>query len=333
MTPNAKVRLGVVGVGYLGALHAARYAGMDPVELVGVVDIDRQRAAAVARECDTKPYPSLERLLDQIDAVSIAVPSASHFAIARQCLANRIDVLVEKPMTTSLADADALIALADRNQCILQVGHLERFNPAFLGLQHQIKDPLFIESHRLSLFQGRNTDVSVVLDLMIHDIDIIMNFVDADIQLIHAAGAPVICDQVDIANARLEFASGCVANVTASRVSLKNQRKLRLFQKDAYLSIDFAAREIMMIRQDPTPSQGPIPHMDIQQTSYSEQDALEQELEAFVASVVSRQGPAVTGEDGRRALAVALEISDQISDRYHRHFGQGFGCDLSQADR
>jgi predicted dehydrogenase len=330
MIPNGKVRLGVVGVGYLGALHAAKYAGMNSVDLVGVVDIDRQRAAAVGREYGTTPYPHLESLIDQVDAVSIAVPSVSHFAVARECLANRIDVLVEKPMTTSLSDADELIALADKNQCILQVGHLERFNPAFLGLQHQIKDPLFIESHRLSIFKDRSTDVSVVLDLMIHDLDIITNFVDADIQLIKAAGAPVICDQVDIANARLEFASGCVANVTASRISLKNQRKLRLFQKDAYFSIDFAAREIMMIRQGQTPPKSPIPQMDIQQTSYSEQDALAQELEAFVASVVSRQAPAVTGEDGRRALAVALEISDQISDRYNRHFGPGFGCDLPE---
>jgi predicted dehydrogenase len=332
MIRKGKVRVGVVGVGYLGALHAARYAGMDTVDLMGVVDIDRQRAAEVARECGTRPYPRLDNLIDHVDAVSVVVPTAAHFSIASQCLANRIDVLIEKPMTTSLAHADALIDLAEKNRCILQVGHLERFNPAFLGLQHQIKDPLFIESHRLSIFKDRSTDVSVVLDLMIHDIDIIMNFVDADIQLIHAAGAPVICDQVDIANARLEFASGCVANVTASRISLKNQRKLRLFQKDAYLSIDFAAREIMTIRQGDPASQGAIPRMDIQQISYSEQDALEQELEAFAASVATRQVPAVTGEDGRRALAVALEISNQISDRYDRHFGQASGRDRPDAE-
>ncbi len=163
---------------------------------------------------------------------------------------------------------------------------------------------------------------------MIHDIDIIMNFVDSDIQSIHAAGAPVICDQVDIANVRLEFEGGCVANVTASRISLKNQRKLRLFQKDAYLSIDFAAHEIMVIRQGDTPSQGLIPNMDIQQISYSDTDALEQELTAFIDSSATRSIPVVTGEDGRKALSVALEISDQISDRYNRHFGNGFGCEL-----
>ena len=331
MIRKGNVRVGVIGVGYLGALHAAKYAAMDAVDLVGVVDIDKERAAAVALDCATKAYPLLEDLAGHVDAVSIAVPTAGHFSIARQCLENSIDVLIEKPITASLSHADALISLAAENRRILQVGHLERFNPAFLGLKNQINDPLFIESHRLSIFKDRSTDVSVVLDLMIHDIDIIMNFVDSDIQLIHAAGAPVICDQVDIANARLEFASGCVANVTASRISMKNQRKLRLFQKDAYLSIDFAAHEIMMIRQGDGPSQGPIPNMDIQQISYSETDALEKELDAFVASVASREVPAVTGEDGRKALAVALEISDQVSTRYNRHFGQGFGCDLPES--
>jgi predicted dehydrogenase len=328
MIRKGNVRVGVIGVGYLGALHAAKYAVMDSVDLVGVVDTDQKRAAAVALKCGTKAYPLFEDLLSHVDAVSIAVPTVDHFPIARQCLSHRIDVLIEKPITAVLAHADELIALAAENQCILQVGHLERFNSAFLGLKHQINDPLFIESHRLSIFKDRSTDVSVVLDLMIHDIDIIMNFVAADIQLIHAAGAPVICDQVDIANARLEFSSGCVANITASRISMKNQRKLRLFQKDAYLSIDFAAHEIMMIRQADGPAQGPIPNMDIQQISYSDTDALEQELEAFVASAASREAPAVSGQDGRKALAVALEISEQISARYNRHFGQGFGCDL-----
>ena len=331
MIRNGNVRVGVIGVGYLGALHVAKYARMNSVELIGILDTDQDRAAAVAAECGTKAYSHLEDLIRDVDAVSIAVPTIDHYSIARQCLADHVDVLVEKPITTTLTDADELISLAAANQCILQVGHLERFNPAFLGLKNQINDPLFIESHRLSIFKDRSTDVSVVLDLMIHDIDIIMNFVDSDIQLIHAAGAPVICDQVDIANARLEFAGGCVANVTASRISMKNQRKLRLFQKDAYLSIDFAAHEIMIIRQGDTPSSGPIPNMDIQQISYSEKDALEQELEAFIVSTASRTPPAVTGEDGRKALAVALEISDQISTRYNRHFGEGFGCDLPES--
>ena len=328
MIPKGNVRIGVIGVGYLGALHAAKYARMDHVDLVGVMDIDQARATTTADECGTTAYRNMDDLLAGVDAVSIAVPTVDHYKISKACLNSGIDVLVEKPITVNLDQADELIALAAENKCILQVGHLERFNPAFLGLQDQIDAPLFIESHRLSIFKDRSTDVSVVLDLMIHDIDIIMYFVNSDIDLIHAAGAPVICDQVDIANARLEFNSGCVANVTASRISIKNQRKLRLFQKDAYLSIDFAEHEIMMIRQGQGPSQGPIPNMDIQQISYSDTDALERELEAFVAAVATREEPSVTGADGRKALSVALEISDQISARYNRHFGDGFGCDL-----
>ena len=321
MIAKGNVRVGVIGVGYLGALHAAKYAGMAHVDLVGVMDIDQSRAAAVADRCGSTAYHKVADLLSVVDAVSIAVPTIDHHTIAKQCLRRRLDVLIEKPITATLAQADELISMASSNECILQVGHLERFNPAFLGLQDQIKAPLFIESHRLSIFKDRSTDVSVVLDLMIHDIDIIMYFVKSDLDLIHAAGAPVICDQIDIANARLEFTSGCVANVTASRISMKNQRKLRLFQKDAYLSIDFADHEIMVIRQGEGPSNGPIPNMDIQQISYSDTDALELELKAFVGSVSSRANPMVSGEDGRKALAVALEITDQISARYDRHFG------------
>ena len=328
MIRNRNVRVGVIGVGYLGALHAAKYAKMDRVDLVGVVDEDQQRAAAVAAACSTKFFDGIDALLTAVDAVSIAVPTVHHYPIARKCLRRGIDVLVEKPMTVSLDQADELIALASKNRCILQVGHLERFNPAFSGLQDQIKAPLFIESHRLSVFKGRSTDVSVVLDLMIHDIDIIMSFVDAEVRMIQAAGAPVICSQIDIANARLEFASGCVANVTASRISMKNQRKLRLFQKDAYFSIDFAAHQITVIRQRQGASAGPLPGLDIEQISYSETDALGKELSAFICSVSERGCAAVTGEDGRRALAVALSITEQISARYDRHFGQGAGCDL-----
>lgn len=328
MITKGNVRIGVIGVGYLGALHAAKYAGMNHVELVGVIDIDPARATDIANRCRSTAYNRISDLLNAVDAVSIAVPTIDHHEIAKKCLQRRLDVLIEKPITVTLSQADELISLASENDCILQVGHLERFNPAFLGLQDQINAPLFIESHRLSIFKDRSTDVSVVLDLMIHDIDIIMNFVKSDIKLIHAAGAPVICDQVDIANARLEFSSGCVANVTASRISMKNQRKLRLFQKDAYLSIDFADHEIMVIRQVEGTSNGPIPNMDIQQISYSDTDALELELKSFVDSVASRAEPAVSGQDGRKALEVALEITDQISTRYDRHFGDGFGCEL-----
>jgi predicted dehydrogenase len=224
-------------------------------------------------------------------------------------------VLIEKPMTTSISEADALIESAEARGLILQVGHLERFNPATVALQDIVRRPLFIEAHRLCLFPERNTDVSVVLDLMIHDIDIILNFVQSEIVNIHAAGAPVICEHVDIANVRLEFNSGCVANVTASRVSAKNQRKLRIFQKDAYVSVDFANHEITVIRQDQDACNPLIPGMDIEQLSFSDSDALEDELSAFIAAVSSRGAPQVSGRVGRKSLIIAMDIMEQIALR------------------
>jgi predicted dehydrogenase len=221
--------------------------------------------------------------------------------------------LIEKPMTATLEQADELIEIADSRKRILQVGHLERFNPAVIALKDIVHQPMFIEAHRLGIFKDRSTDVSVVLDLMIHDIDIIMNVVQSDIKSIHAAGAPVICEHADIANVRLEFASGCVANVTASRISIKNQRKIRLFQKDAYVSVDFTSREITIIRRDDSVPGDLIPGMDIQQLSFSEADVLEDELASFIQAVSNRQPPVVSGIAGRKALEVALSITDQIN--------------------
>jgi predicted dehydrogenase len=234
-------------------------------------------------------------------------------------LSRDIDVLIEKPMTTRIEDADRLIETAEAKGRILQVGHLERFNPAVLALRDIVKSPLFIESHRLNLHKGRNTDVSVVLDLMIHDIDIILNLVQTEIKSIHAAGAPVVCRHVDIANARLEFVNGCVANVTASRISAKNQRKIRIFQKDAYVSVDFADHNITVIRRRNTGSDGIIPGMEIQHLSFSETDALEDELSAFVEAVHSRKAPQVSGRVGRRALGIALNIMQQINTAIQNH--------------
>jgi predicted dehydrogenase len=224
-----------------------------------------------------------------------------------------VDVLIEKPMTTSLKQADELIRIAESNRRILQIGHLERFNPAVIALKEIVHNPMFIEAHRLSIFKDRSTDVSVVLDLMIHDIDIIMNVVKSEIKSIHAAGVPVICEHADIANVRLEFENGCVANVTASRISIKNQRKIRLFQKEAYVSVDFAGREITIIRRGEDHAGGVIPGMDIRQLSFSETDALEDELASFIEAVCARNTPVVSGYAGRKALEVALSIMDQIS--------------------
>jgi predicted dehydrogenase len=308
-----KVRVGVIGVGYLGKFHTEKYSRMDNVQLVGVVDIDRVLAEEVAARFDTRAFADYRDLFGHVDAVSIVVPTEDHFSVATECLNHDLDVLIEKPMTATLEQADDLIKIAESRKRVMQIGHLERFNPAVIALKDIVHNPLFIEAHRLSIFKDRSTDVSVVLDLMIHDIDIIMNLVKSEIKSIHAAGAPVICEHADIANVRLEFESGCVANVTASRISTKNQRKIRLFQKDAYVSVDFTTRDITIIRRDESCAGDLIPGMDIRQHSFSEADALEDELASYIQAVNTRQTPVVSGNAGRQALGVALSITDQIN--------------------
>jgi len=315
-----KIRVGVIGVGYLGKFHAEKYARMNNVQLAGVVDINRSRAEKVAAVFGTRAFTDYRKLLGAVDAVSIVVPTSEHFSVGADFLKCDVDVLIEKPMTTSLKQADELIRISESRGRILQVGHLERFNPAVTALKDIVHKPMFIESHRLSIFKDRSTDVSVVLDLMIHDIDIIMNVVQSELKSIHAAGAPVICEHADIANVRLEFESGCVANVTASRISTKNQRKIRLFQKDAYISVDFAGQNITIIRRDENHSSGLIPGMDIRQLSFSETDALEDELASYIDAVCARKTPVVSGHAGRKVLKVALSIMDQINSaikHYH----------------
>jgi len=309
---NKKLRVGVIGAGYLGKFHAEKYARMNEVDLAGIVDTNISVAGAVAERFHTKAYKSHNELLGKVDAVSIVVPTPSHFAISKDFLENDVDVLIEKPMTTTLKEADELIRIAESRGLIIQVGHLERFNPAVIALQNIIKKPMFIESHRLSIFQERGTDVSVVLDLMIHDIDIILNLARSDIMSIHAAGVPVISKHVDIANARLEFESGCIANVTASRISTKKERKIRLFQKDAYISVDFVNQNITVINKNGDGEIGPIPGMGIKSFSFTDSDHLWDELASFVKAAISREAPKVTGQMGRNALKTALSIMDQI---------------------
>ena len=314
-----KIRVGVIGVGYLGTFHAEKYTNMADVDLVGVVDIDQTRARSAAKRCSTSAFLDHKNLFGKVDAVSIVVPTVDHYRISRDFLENDVDVMIEKPMTPTLKEADELIQYAESRGLIIQVGHLERFNPAVVSLRDYLKKPMFIESHRLSMYQPRGTDVSVVLDLMIHDIDIILNFVQSEVKTIHAAGIPVVSDHVDIANARLEFESGCVANVTASRISMRKERKIRLFQRDAYIAVDFANLEITIISQDGTQKSGLIPGMDINQLSFTKGDALENELLSFVQAVSKREAPEVTGQNGRDALKVALSIMEQIqssSDRF-----------------
>jgi predicted dehydrogenase len=313
-----KIRVGVIGVGYLGKFHAEKYSRMKDAELVAVVDIVKSRAENVAASLGTCALTDYRDLLGNVDAVSVVVPTEAHYFVGAAFLNHDVDVLIEKPMTTSLEQADKLIEIAESKRRILQIGHLERFNPVVIALKDIVHNPMFIEAHRLSIFKDRSTDVSVVLDLMIHDIDIIMNVVKSEIKSIHAAGVPVICEHADIANVRMEFESGCVANVTASRISVKDQRKIRLFQKDTYLSVDFAGREITVIRRDEKHAGGVIPGMDIRQLSISKADVLEDELASFIEAVCTRKTPVVSGYEGRKALVVALSIMDQINAAIRR---------------
>jgi predicted dehydrogenase len=307
------LRVGVIGVGYLGSFHAQKYDAMRNVMLAGVADSDHDRVREIAGRYSTRVFDDYRELLDHVDAVSIAVPTLHHHRVASECLRRGKDVLVEKPVTTTLAEADDLIRLAEGSGCILQVGHLERFNPAVLAMQPLLTHPLFIEAHRISVFKNRGTDVDVVLDLMIHDIDIILSIVNAPIKTIHTVGAPVITRLTDIANARIIFENGCTANVTVSRISMENIRRMRIFQPGTYLSVDFIKKEIMSVRlKKKGPAEFPVP--DIYKQGFEDRDILEMELADFVANVRNRNRPLVSGIEGRRALDVALQVVRQINE-------------------
>jgi len=312
------IRCAVIGVGYLGKFHARKYASLDDAELVAVVDPNPETRQQLADELHCKAVADHHDILDDIDACSIAAPTTLHHQIATDCLRRGIHVLVEKPITTTVAEADQLIELAKANRAILQVGHLERFNAAVLALGQQIRQQtLFIESHRLAPFKPRATDVNVILDLMIHDIDIILDFVKSDITDLRASGASVLSDSIDIANARLEFANGCVANVTASRVSQKSERKMRLFQRDTYIGIDFQEKTADLYRTSDREMFPGVPDIEHQQIKGQESDALLDEIRDFLHAIRSGQAPTVSGEDGRRALATAMEIT-QLLTRPHQ---------------
>jgi predicted dehydrogenase len=313
-----KTRVGVVGVGYLGKFHAQKYAAMENVTLVGVVDTDSGLAEQVAGDTGCQAFSDYQDLFGEIDAASVVVPTPSHFFISKGLLTHDIDLMIEKPITVSLAEADELIHLSETRERLIQVGHLERFNSAVVSLKDIIQEPLFIESHRLSTYKERATDVSVVLDLMIHDIDILLNLVGSEVTHIHAAGIPVVSEHVDIANARLEFKSGCVANVTASRISMKNERKTRLFQRDAYIAIDFGNHEATIVRKDTQSDGGLIPGLGIEKRIFNKGDALDDELRAFIHSVNTRETPLVTGQMGRDALKTALDVMNQIQKTRNR---------------
>lgn len=308
-----QVRAAVIGVGYLGRFHAQKYRDHADASLVGVVDASPERAAEVAAEVGCPAFADYRQLFGRVDLVSIAVPTQHHFAVARDCLNNGIHVLLEKPITTTVAEADELIRLAKERSLVLQVGHLERFNPAVRALQGVLSNPLFIESHRLAPFKPRGTDVNVVLDLMIHDIDILLSLVRHPIVNVNSVGLPVLSEEVDIANARLQFANGCVANVTASRVSRETLRKIRIFQQDAYIAIDYQNRSIAIYRRQPGANLIPgLPDIVVEERSFAQGDPLRDEIEAFIAAVRNGTPPVVSGEDGKCALEVAMQISSRL---------------------
>ncbi|MCU0734839.1 MAG: Gfo/Idh/MocA family oxidoreductase [Methylotetracoccus sp.] len=306
MTP---IRCAVIGVGYLGKFHAEKYASLPACRLEAVVDTDLDAAASVAERLGVPALPDYRGLLGRIDAVSIVVPTSLHYRVAKDFLEAGADVLVEKPITVTVEEADDLIRLAEDRDRILMVGHLERFNAAILGLNLQDDKPLFIESHRLAPFNPRANDVSVVLDLMIHDIDIILDIVDAEVDRIDAKGVPVLTNDTDIANARIVFRNGCVANVTASRVSLKVERKMRLFMPSAYFSVDFQNRVLTCHRKGDKEMFPGIPEILSEESVFESGDALKEEICHFVDCVRTRGEPLVSGHAGRRALATATEIS------------------------
>jgi len=304
----SRVRAAVVGCGHFGRHHAEKYAACARTRLVAVVDRDEAAARGLAMRLGVLALTDPADLIGLADAASVAVPTSEHVGVARRLLQGGLHVLVEKPIATTLADASALIALAAEQGRILQVGHLERFNAAVLALDDVIDRPLFIESHRIAPFSERGTDVDVVLDLMIHDIDLIQLLVGRPLAAIDAVGVPVLSGRDDIANARLRFAGGCVANVTASRVSFKSERRMRLFQRDAYVSIDFVAGNATIARRDPAAAE-PVPGVALERRELGANDALMLEIEAFVAAIRGERPVAVSGEDGRRALDAALQIT------------------------
>ena len=308
------LKVGVIGVGYLGKFHAQKYAGMPDVELIGVVDTDSSCAEKIAAENSCRAFSDYKLLLPLVDAVSIVVPTVFHYLVALDCIAAGVDILLEKPMTVTLAEADDLIDKAQKKNLILQIGHLERFNAAVQAMEPFLTTPVFIESSRISTYKNRGVDVDVVLDLMIHDIDIILNIIKSPLKMIHTVGAPVVTGSTDIANARLIFENGATANVTASRISRTNIRKMRIFQPGSYINVDFASKKVMTIHLTDEILASGMPKQEVTVETFANHDALKSEIEHFLDNVRNRTQPSVSGHEGRRALDVALRVISQINE-------------------
>jgi predicted dehydrogenase len=308
----ARARVAVIGAGYLGRFHAQKYAALPGIELIGVVDPDAGARERVAREVGCAAFADYRELLGKVDAVSVVTPTPLHHRVSKDFLEAGAHVLVEKPITATLGEARELIDTAARCGKVLQVGHLERFNPAIVAVEGILDRPRFVESNRLAPFKPRGTEVSVVLDLMIHDIDLIQNIVGSPVSSIDAVGAPVFTDEVDIASARIRFENGCVADATASRISMKSERKLRVFQADAYLSIDLQQKVLTHVRKAGGAPAGDMPRVEIEERSFDAGDALRDEIQSFLDCIGAGRRPVVSGEDGLRALETAIRIGELV---------------------
>jgi len=309
-----ELRAAIVGAGRLGSLHALKYASMEGVRLAAVVDTDNERATALAAELGVSAANDHCDLAGHIDLATIAVPGLSHHAVARDLMEAGIDVLVEKPMAASLAEAHDLAAIAARTGRILQVGHLERFNPAIIHLRSILNQPRFIECHRLAPFTERGTDVDVILDLMVHDLDVILSVTRAAPDSIEAVGVAVLTDSIDVANARIRFADGMIANLNTSRVAPRRERKIRFFQHDAYISLDYEARRIQLYRKTPPSLGATFPTISADQIDLGEGDPLRDEIAAFVECVRSRSAPPVGADDGLRVMELSEAIRSSITN-------------------
>jgi predicted dehydrogenase len=308
--PAAELRAAVIGAGRLGTLHARKYGAIAGIRLSHVVDVDANRAATLANECDATPLTDYRTLAGKVDLVTVASPGVTHHEIASAMLKAGIDVLLEKPMAETLAQARELAALASSSGRILQIGHLERFNPAVVHLHSIVNNPRFVECHRLAPFTERGTDVDVVLDLMVHDLDVILSVAPSEVASLEAVGVAILTDRIDLANARIRFRSGLIANLVTSRVAGRRERKIRFFQPDAYISVDYEARGIQIYRKTPAAHGAQFPTISAEQIDLGEGDPLADEVQAFVDSVRTRSTPAVSAEDGLRVMELTERIKE-----------------------
>jgi predicted dehydrogenase len=301
-----KIKVGVIGIGHLGNYHLQKYQKLENCEITAVADMITDCAQKAAGIYKCAAFSDYRAMLDKVDAVSITVPTSEHYKVAKDFLAAGVDVLIEKPICATLVQADELIGLAKKKNLILQVGFVERFNPAIMALENVIEKPMFIESHRLHPFFERGTDVDVILDLMIHDLDIILKFVNSPIIGVEAVGVPILSDKIDISNVRISFASGCIANITASRISAKTMQKIRFFGAGGYHSVDCQKREILSLsKRKNEAGQQQIVQNNIEVGSH---DSLEEEIRSFINAVVNRSQPLISGEDARKSLDLAIDI-------------------------